>query len=76
MFTSGVTAALIKNAFPELVGIVVSQDAPKSTELSVGMDDLSDVSLVELEPDHADEPGIRKSRENQLSSGEGQEVAC
>ena len=57
MFTSGATAALIKDAFPEQVGIVVSQDALRSKELAEVMDDLSDVPIVELEPepDRADE---------------------
>ena len=54
MFKSGATAALIKDAFPEQVGIVVSQDAPKSKELLELMNDLSDISLVELEPDPAE----------------------
>ena len=56
MFTSGVTATLIKDTLPEQVGIVVSQDTPKASALSEVMDDLLDVSLRKLEPDHADEP--------------------
>ena len=51
MFNSGATAALLKDAFPEEVGIIVSQDAVRSKEASEVMDGLSDVSLVELEPD-------------------------
>ena len=51
MITSGATAALIKDAFSEQAGVVVSQDAPKSKEPSEVINYLSDVSLMELEPD-------------------------
>ena len=56
MFTSGATAALIKDEFPEQAGVVVSQDTPKSKEPSEVMDYLSDVSLMELEPEPEPEP--------------------
>ena len=56
MFISGATAALIKDAFTEQAGVVVSQDAPKSKEPSEVMDYLLDVSLVELQPDRELEP--------------------
>ena len=50
------TAALIKDPFPEQVGVVLSQDAPRSKEQSEVMDNLLDISLAELEPDCEDEP--------------------
>ena len=56
MFTLGATAALIKDAFTEQVGVFVSQDTPKSKEPSEVMDYLLDVSLMELEPDREPEP--------------------
>ena len=56
MFTSGATAALIKEAFPEQVGVVVSQDPPRSKKPSEVMDNLSEVSFAELKPDREDKP--------------------
>ena len=64
MFKSGSTAALIKDPFPEHVGIVVSQDDPKSKKLS----EVMDVSLLELEPDGADEPVLESENPERIVS--------